>query len=765
MILEKQKEAIIVTDGDEMNESIGMSLDLDSAQILMQMLSKNLYSDSIGSTIRECASNALDSHRRAGVEDPIIVTLTMNDKQNYEFSVEDFGIGLDADDVRNIISKYGKSTKRNSNTELGMMGLGFKAPLAYSSSFYFICRKDGMERKYMMYEGEDVNTIDLLYEKYTDDKNGVKVIVPVKWSDRDQFFKKIKEQLAYFEDVYFDVNVNGQVINNTFKIYRGENFQYSELASDEYLHICLDNVYYPIDFGKLEISKLEFPIALRFSLTDGIFPTPNREAIRYTQEAKQMIIDRLAQMANFFVNKYNEQMTACITYQQVKEYYDSSKRTVEVVPGIKMNAGYLSVFSNVVINKPQMEGVKHLNLETLVKNDIYILKEYKVTQILRRKKFQEVKLNHWESDLRIDTLNNKDVSFYLYSSKFSETKKSYLRSINITSNWNSRAFFIKKSGSFKLFPKSSDMGAYNNYYKILSLNTVERKHWRDAIVEFQKIIQTIICNFIDLDALVVPESFIQSRKQTSNRIASTRRQKMEGDIIVKKAVPLERYVDGKHCKFVTDTWKLKNIPKMGVLLVYGAHEDALKLNWLYHISIGKQNIKIITLSNREIKTLEEFNFKNVMSYSKFMEGDNKPFKRLVTAYLIHKLYLSHSSIFKRYSVVDIFSKDLHDRIEQLEKYRESNFKNVCDDIYKTMEDVANEKNLFDISIYSEYLYMKKTLDKLYFIKEIFLRMNYIYSKTANSEDIRIIIDLMKYYKHKINFNVYSSSSKLEEEVS
>ena len=52
-----------------------MSLDLDSAQILMQMLSKNLYSDSIGSTIRECASNALDSHRRAGSKDPIIVSL------------------------------------------------------------------------------------------------------------------------------------------------------------------------------------------------------------------------------------------------------------------------------------------------------------------------------------------------------------------------------------------------------------------------------------------------------------------------------------------------------------------------------------------------------------------------------------------------------------------------------------------------------------------------------------------------------------------
>jgi HSP90 family molecular chaperone len=121
MILEKQKQANVLVEG-QLGESIGMSLDLDSAQILMQMLSKNLYSDSIGSTIRECASNALDSHRRANVKDPIIVSFVRNSSDNYEFSVEDFGIGLDDDDVKNIISKYGKSTKRNSDTELGMMG-------------------------------------------------------------------------------------------------------------------------------------------------------------------------------------------------------------------------------------------------------------------------------------------------------------------------------------------------------------------------------------------------------------------------------------------------------------------------------------------------------------------------------------------------------------------------------------------------------------------------------------------------------------------
>jgi len=177
MIIKKQKEAKVLQVG-ETQSSTKMSLDMDSAQILMQMLSKNLYSDEVGSAVRECASNALDSHRRAGVTDPIVVSLRVVDT-GWEFSVEDFGIGLNHQDVENIISKYGKSTKRDSANELGMMGLGFKAPLAYCSSFYFIARKHGMERKYMMYEGEEVNTIDLLYSKPTSERNGVKVIIPV----------------------------------------------------------------------------------------------------------------------------------------------------------------------------------------------------------------------------------------------------------------------------------------------------------------------------------------------------------------------------------------------------------------------------------------------------------------------------------------------------------------------------------------------------------------------------------------------------------
>ena len=227
MILEKQANAQVVSEGD-LQKSINMGLDLDSSQFIMQILSKNLYSDPIGSVVRELTSNALDSSRRAKTDKPVLVSLTLDGGFNYEFSVEDFGVGLDDDDVDNVIALYGKSTKRDTNEELGLWGIGFKSPLSYTSSFYFTTRKDGMERKYMMYEGEENNKIDLLYETATDKPNGTKVVVPVKYSDKYEFVNKMREQLAYFENVYFDVNVPGNgYIKNDFSIHRNDLFQIS----------------------------------------------------------------------------------------------------------------------------------------------------------------------------------------------------------------------------------------------------------------------------------------------------------------------------------------------------------------------------------------------------------------------------------------------------------------------------------------------------------------------------------------------------------
>ena len=761
MILEKQKEANILVDGIS-KSSIGMSLDLDSAQILMQMLSKNLYSDSIGSTIRECASNALDSHRRAGVDKPIVVSFKRNDSSNYEFSVEDFGIGLDAEDVENIISKYGKSTKRNSNTELGMMGLGFKAPLAYSSSFYFVCRKNGMERKYMMYEGEDVNTIDLLYEVATDMVNGVKIIIPVKYYDRTAFINKSREQLAYFENVYFDFM--DEEIKNDFVIFRGEHFQFSELVEDNRMHICLDNVYYPIDFEKIGIKNpLQFPIALRISLTDGLYPTPNREALRYTQEGKQIILDKIELVADYFVNKYNESNDDEDNLQSIMDYL-SSKNRYMVSFNKKYNLNELVPFSKSVIKTPKIKGVEKLNLGNIWTNNTYWLGEYDTKMRIYNGKTSSIDnryCHEWEPKL----LKNNKV--YVYSgAKLPGIKKDYIKSITS----KDKCLIVRKHKTFKLDRYRKDGGWTLNYYKILDLENHPVSEWRQLIKEFQHIISLLTKDFIDLDKLVVPQTFIDARKKIkpqmvlANGQIASRKVKLVGEIVGKQAVPLLRYVDGKNCKWESTTYKLESLYKTPLLTVYGLEGDIEVMDKLYHIISGKY-IRFVYFSSREIENVKKLNLHNWMSFDEFMKGENKVFKRTVTAYLIKKLKDDNRSTFDRISSFKDVNFSFYKKLTSIDSYRIDWYSGNVNDPsgFDIMLKIAEEKNLFDTTIYQTHLDVKSVLERLPFINYLLSRSDWYASKMMS-----YIKDLCKYHKFRMDYknykhNVVEELSKEEEE--
>ena len=51
-----------------------MTLSADSTSLIFQMFSKNIYSNPIGSIVREITSNCFDSHVEAGVEStPVII--------------------------------------------------------------------------------------------------------------------------------------------------------------------------------------------------------------------------------------------------------------------------------------------------------------------------------------------------------------------------------------------------------------------------------------------------------------------------------------------------------------------------------------------------------------------------------------------------------------------------------------------------------------------------------------------------------------------
>jgi len=694
MRLEHQKQSNVLTTGPA-NKSIGMSLDLDSAQVLMQMLSKNLYSDAIGSTVRECASNALDSHRRAGVDKPIIVSLVRNDSNNYEFSVEDFGIGLDADDVEKIISKYGKSTKRDSDTELGMMGLGFKAPLAYASSFYFTCRKDGVERKYMMYEGEDTNTIDLLYEKPTTEGNGVKVIIPIKWSDRGDFTKKIKEQLAYFEHVYFNVDD----IDNNFVIHRSNLFQFSELSSDNCLHICLDDVYYPLDFSKLDIDKIEIPVGLRLTLTDGVFPTPNREALRYTPEAKASILEKINRFANVMTQRYNQSVTVDSDVYTVIKYYTNHSRYIKMF-GQEFNYDQLAPFATARIATPKIPGVSTLELHTLQRNAFSaLLKNYRHSYKYEAGRMSEIKGdNNWTSRVDWDV---RDRRHYLLNGDMRGNKKAYLR--ELAENHKDRAvYFFKEKSKYLQITLKGPQG----YKELLKLNNYHKDQWRTVIKEWKHIESLLLADIVDADAIEVPQSWIDARNQAKvKKMKSTKAakgEKLEGDFNCKLAENLLRYSDGRNCKFVAGRLNVQTIEEGNIVYVYTHHDDFMKLDKMYE-DTKKMGIEYITLSQRELDVIEDSGetVDNLVSYDDFVKGHEK-FVQIVTAVRIHRFCNNYNDVFDRRSYIKEVYSELVTDLQSLIDYRglylyptkHSNFGDL-DDLVK----IAEENNLFDDTYY------------------------------------------------------------------
>ena len=770
MILEKQTEAHILQDG-ESQETVKMSLDLDSAQVLMQMLSKNLYSDSVGSTIRECASNALDSHRRAGSDRPIIVSFKRNNQADtYEFAVEDFGIGLDADDVVNIISKYGKSTKRNSNTELGMMGLGFKAPLAYSSSFYFVARKDGMERKYMMYEGEDTNSIDLLYEKATEEPNGVKVIVPVQYYDRHSFTQKIKEQLAYFENVYFDVdNTISYAVSNDFTIYRAEHFQFSSIATNSYMHLCLDNVSYPIDWEKLGIPRIDVQIALRFSLSDGLFPTPNREAIRYTQEAKQIILNKIAQVADVFMDKFNESISDKADINSIMSFYGERHK---YLPGFyrkdkdRVVIDELLKYATVSMKEPKLEGVELLDLKKMSEsNKEYMLAEYQVKFRYQGNRFNNAK-NYWTTNLRIQDLTGYNAGdVYIFSDRLTKTKQDYMR--GLLGDNNKSHLFVKKDKPFQLM--NGETIDYNKYYhSILGLRHYPKSQWRQLITEFQYVISLYSKDFIDVDAIDIPQTWIDAQKAKRMKVLSNpvtvngvKKVRMKGEFSGKVGTKTEITYSDRHSKFVPTTFKLEDVHKVNKLHVYAKEEQREKLDKLW--SLFNDHANFVIVAQATIDNLQKADLHNWITLEKFMEGKNRPFRTMATQFLVEKMTYKYANTFKRTEIVKQISTDLYDKLEVIRQYDNKYSKNYCDAKTKDIIlELAVNQNLFDQEILVVYKQVEEVFNKLTFLNPLMGQINY-YGSEIDKDLLNAYVDLFKYNKHKVNLEHYTI--KLNEDAS
>lgn len=745
MILEKQNAAIILSSSEDKSNTTEMSLDKNSEQFIMQMFSESLYSDSVGSVIREWTSNGIDSARRAKTDVPVIVALKQDENNNYEFTVEDFGTGLSAYEVDTVISQYGNSTKRTLSTELGGFGIGFKSGLSYNSVFYFVCRKDGIENKYMMYKGEFKNSIDLLYTSETSEKNGVKMIIPVQKEDVQTFIYKIKEQLCYFENVYFDVENNKDI--NNFKIARDFNYQNSTLCIDDFLHITLDDVYYPLDYKKLGISQIAVPIALRFNLSSGIYPTPNRESIILNTKTKEIILEKLSKVSNKLIKEYNEKVLKLKTYQKLVNYCENTKNLCNI-NNLPYKLDDLEKHSKYDFLIPNLESFKYLDFVRLYNiNKYYLLKEFQVTHILKDDCIRKPSKN-WDEFLLRKIVKNNTKIYYL-DRPITFKQKQYIR------DTNTNAIFIKDSHLIRKLRNEFWKSDTESYYQLLNLNLYKKEIWRDVIKEFQSFIEEFKNSCTKISDVVVPTDFIEKIK--SERVLVRKKaKKIEGIISTKIAVA---YVhDYNQCKFVESSYNLQNIPKTNVFLVYSRKENLEKIKKAFNVY---RSVNFIIVSQKDFEILNKLNYHNCMNIEKFEEGSSKHFKKVATSLLIEKLINNNDELFSNLSHIKDTSEILFTSLLNLQRYSDKYLSRtyISYELKNAIIATASENNLFDTIMYSYYKEIDVKLKSLDFLNTYFsIVKNYVDDKKCTE----ILNMLFKYKKQRINLENYNIKNKNNE---
>lgn len=292
--------------GTKSSKTFGMQQSRKAFSIL-----SDLYSDKPLAIVRELGCNAYDSHTQAGKQDvPFLIHLP-NSLEPW-ITIQDFGTGISHENIYDIYAVYFSSTKTNTNSQIGCLGLGSKSPFCYTDNFTITSIHNGEKRVYNAYFNEEhLPTIAMMGGvTKTTESNGVAIQIPVKSQDFQLFKNAVQRAFKFFDvkpDIvgdtieWFDGNV--MFSGNDWKSY--SNFNYGES------YAIMGGVTYPIDRQKLTEKNSNFisktGLVIWFNVGELDF-TPSREQLSYCDQTVNNLNHKLDKIRETFVERFNEEL-------------------------------------------------------------------------------------------------------------------------------------------------------------------------------------------------------------------------------------------------------------------------------------------------------------------------------------------------------------------------------------------------------------------------------------------------------------------------
>ena len=284
-----------------------------SEAYIFNILRNDLYSDKIGSLLREYLVNALDEHKKHNVQRPIRVTFPNSLQPT--FKVRDFAAGLDKAGIFKYFVDYGSSDKRESNETVGFYGIGSKSAFCYTESFEIISYLNGKKLSFIHVINEKgLNELNFIGSETTYEPNGVEVIIPVQSWDVQEFVDKGKNLIKWFKS-FPEIEGLAEEWNITElkpePLLQGSNWK---LLVGSQPYAVMGEVAYPINFYSIgnreqwETELLRGELVLNFNIGD-LQVTASREELQMTPDTVKKIHEALAvvklEMSELLKQRFN----------------------------------------------------------------------------------------------------------------------------------------------------------------------------------------------------------------------------------------------------------------------------------------------------------------------------------------------------------------------------------------------------------------------------------------------------------------------------
>ena len=275
---------------------------MKTSQKAFQILS-DLYSDKPLAIVRELGCNAADSMTAAGKADQPFFIHLPNSLEPW-LSIEDFGTGISHDDIYEIYTVYFASTKTNTNSQIGCLGLGSKSPFCYSDNFSVTSTHNGVRRIYNAYFNEEgTPAIALMSTENVSVSNGVKIQIPIKATDFNDFKVAVEKAFRFF-DVKPIITGGKAEWGMENPLFKADDWAFYEKIADRYhgeSFAIMGGVTYPINTYQVRDDAGEYHqmlrngLILKFAMGELDF-TPARDALSYTPMTIKAIHDKLAKV-------------------------------------------------------------------------------------------------------------------------------------------------------------------------------------------------------------------------------------------------------------------------------------------------------------------------------------------------------------------------------------------------------------------------------------------------------------------------------------